>query len=149
MSRDEVATILPYGLDFLFIDVVNEMKRGESITTSMKYDEEHPLQAAHFARGPRVVPGALIAEQVCQSAFLLGILSGELGAGDVCFLGRIQSVFEKPSLSPCSVTAVVLFKARLGGAIGFSGEAFSSGERIARVTAAIKRITLSELNNRS
>jgi 3-hydroxymyristoyl/3-hydroxydecanoyl-(acyl carrier protein) dehydratase len=85
VEAHEVAKALPYGESFLFIDRADLSGRPDTVVTEKTYLLSEPLIAAHFRAGPKVVPGVVLIEQICQSALLLALGTGRLPPGGGCF----------------------------------------------------------------
>lgn len=123
---------LPHGQAARVVSEIVEHRQGQ-IVTLMSWDSSNSLIAAHFPAGPHVVPGVMLAEQVAQSALLLGMLDGLMLIDDLYMLGRLRSDFLRPALAPCAVRAVTVLTGRAGGQIGFQGECFVDDVLVARI----------------
>lgn len=134
MNRAELLELLPYGDAFLWIDRCFDVEPGRSIRAEMHYRSGHPMLEAHFAKGPKLVPGCLIVEQVCQAALALTMKQRENGA--TYLLGRIQATFERMVPLSSTVLCEVTIKPSTTGVIMINGSASVAGVgRIAEVKA--------------
>ena len=136
MDRAKLLEILPYGEVFLWLDHCSEIEAGTSIRGRMTYKPENPFLAAHFAAGPKIVPGCLITEQICQAALVLATTSGHMSKKAGYLVGRVQAVFERPAVMPCTICCDVSVKETAMGVLAIEGIA-SVAElgQIARVRA--------------
>lgn len=105
LEHHEVAALLPYGWPWLLIDRVSSWTPSRRIVTQKALSASDPLLNAHFAGGPRTMPGVLMIELAAQSAMLLGKLSG--GSSGTSFLARCQATFSSPALVGEVLTATV------------------------------------------
>ena len=140
LGPDEIFFTLPYGRDFLFVSRVWALERGRSITTSMEYCRSDAIVAAHFRDGDPAVPGVILAEQVCQSALLLGLLSETLRPGFQMLLGRLDCRFEQPAVPDCTILSRIELLVSRHGAFGFVGDARIEDQPVATFKATSKAV---------
>jgi len=140
LGPDEILALLPYGPDFLFVNRVWDIDPGHATTTSMDYQRSHVVLRSHFRDGPAIVPGALIAEQICQSALLLGLISETIDRPNRLLLGWLQCRFYQPATADCTVHSRVELVVTMGEAIGFAGEARLQDDVIAKVRGSAKNV---------
>lgn len=107
--------------------------RPGGIETEKSWSQEDPSVAAHFPKGPSVVPGVFLAEQVAQSALLLAILDGVAASGTIFVVGQLRCDFVHPALAPCMVVARVMLTAQVKGSVGFQGECLVGDQMVARI----------------
>ncbi|WP_316205351.1 hypothetical protein [Bradyrhizobium sp. SZCCHNS3004] len=140
MNRTELLQLLPYGDAFLWIDRCFIIEPGRSLRAEMRYESGHPILDAHFAKGPKVVPGCLIVEQICQAALALAMTRTE---NEVAYLlGRIQATFERMAPLPSTVLCEVTIKPSATGVIMLTGSASVTAiGQIAHVKAVASPIT--------
>ncbi len=136
MDRAKLLELLPYGDAFLWVDRCCRIEPGRSLRAEMTYKPENPVLAAHFAHGPKVVPGCLIAEQVCQGALVLALGRDGSTQGQAYLLGKIQARFTSVAFMPCTVACDISIRSSLSGVILIAGTA-STSERgeIAKIQA--------------
>lgn len=139
LGRPEILALLPYGDAFLFIDEA-ESHEARRLTTSFTWRDERPEIAAHFARGPKLVPGTLLAEQAAQSALLLAILAGYQEPGIPMLLGQFRCQITGPAPAPCAVVVEVSIDALVGGNVGFSATCLVCGHAIAKIRGVASRM---------
>jgi 3-hydroxymyristoyl/3-hydroxydecanoyl-(acyl carrier protein) dehydratase len=140
MNRAKLLELLPYGDAFLWIDRCFDVEPGRSIRAEMHYRSDHPFLDAHFAKGPKLVPGCLIVEQVCQAALALAISENESKVAYL--LGRVQATFERMAPLSSTVLCEVTIKPSATGVIMIDGSASVTGVgRIAQVKAMASPIT--------
>lgn len=136
--RDTVDLLeLPYGDGFLFIDRVVAFRASEWMETEKCYSSAHPIIAAHFANGPKLVPGVILAEQICQTALLLGIRSGMFGGKSPPLLGEVKARFPQPALADCVITSRVTVDTCIRRAVSFQGRAFRANELVCKLSGLI------------
>ena len=138
LAFEEILSSLPYGRDFLFVNRVCGLEPERWITTSMDYERSSAILESHFRGGPAIVPGVVLAEQVCQSALLLGLLSKKVKPGQPLLLGRLQCRFIKPALADCTIHSRVDLVVAKGDSIGFIGDARLNGDSIAQFQGSAK-----------
>ncbi len=120
--RDYWLPLVPYGSAFLFVDdVLRCDDRG--IETKKKYSSSLPALDAHFINGPKIIPGVLLIEQVCQSSLIWALLMHPLQAAQPCYLGQVRASFYTPIPAGDTVRAVITFET-LRTALGFEGDVF-------------------------
>ncbi|MGY0833818.1 hypothetical protein [Azospirillum argentinense] len=125
---------LLYGPDFLFVEEVLRIE-GSGAETAMTYSPDHPILAAHFRGGPPVVPGTILAEQVCQSALLVGLLVGAIKVPLQSRLTRLAVELRSPAVAPCRVLATVRVTPLAPGRVAIDGATWHQGRQLAHVTA--------------
>jgi hypothetical protein len=135
LTRPEVLRLLPYGEEFLLIDDA-EQRDGRRVITSFAWAHDRAEIAAHFSAGPRIVPGALVAEQGAQSALLLAVLEGYHPARTPALLRQLRCDFEKPAFAPCTVTVEAAIGAVVENGIGFHAVCSVGEAVVARVRGA-------------
>lgn len=128
-----VASLMPYGPEFLFIDELLELHGERRILTRKRYDAKHPLLAAHQFGGRSIVPGAILTEQAAQSALLLGIKTGFAQALKYAYLARVKAEFLAPTVCPAAVDADLMISVLRPTAIGFAASLSVDGAARARV----------------
>lgn len=132
MDSGAMLARLPHGPTALLISEVTEHAPGR-IAVLKHWSGEEAWIAAHFPKGPRVVPGVFLAEQVAQAALLLAKLDDVTAADLLYVLGNVRADFLRPALAPCSVLAVVTLTGSARGMIGFAGECSVDGTLLARI----------------
>jgi 3-hydroxymyristoyl/3-hydroxydecanoyl-(acyl carrier protein) dehydratase len=132
LTRPEILVLLPYGNEFLFVDEA-ESHESRRLTTRHFWGVERPEIAAHFARGPKLVPGTLLAEQAAQSALLLAILEGYQEPGTPMLLGQFRCQITYPAVAPCSVVVDVTVDVVVGHSVGFSATCLLGEHEIAKI----------------
>lgn len=133
MTTDEVARLLPYGPNFLFVDEVVVMPDERRIVTRKTYASDHPVVGAHRPGGLALVPGAVLIEQAAQSALLLGLESGWIGRGQRVLLARVKAEFLVPVLCPVIVEADIALSICRPETLGFAASLNVGGVVHARV----------------
>ena len=128
----DILGLLPHGPSFVMVSRVVSHRPGE-LATSKEWALSDGVIEDHFPKGPKVVPGVLIAEQAAQSAFLLAILDGLAAPNEVFFLASSRCEFLAPALAPCSVIAQTEFTAVVGGRIGFQSRCSVREQIVARI----------------
>lgn len=123
---------LPHGPAALLISEVTEHAPGR-IAVLKHWSGEEAWIAAHFPKGPRVVPGVFLAEQVAQAALLLAKLDDATAADLLYVLGNVRADFLRPAMAPCSVLATVTLTGSARGMFGFAGECSVDGTLLARI----------------
>jgi 3-hydroxymyristoyl/3-hydroxydecanoyl-(acyl carrier protein) dehydratase len=140
VSRDAWLPLVPYGGEFLFVDEVLDYNEC-GIETSKFFSASNAALKAHFANGPKIIPGVLLIEQVCQSALIWGALMRPDVAGRPFYLGQVRATFHLPlqadSLTHASITIV-----ELRTAFGIDGKVYGADrDRVAcRVLGTVIRI---------
>jgi hypothetical protein len=132
LSRQEVADLLPYGTDFLFIEKAEHLDHRE-ITTTLDWDSSNPNISAHFRFGVKIVPGVFLIEQAAQSALLLAILEGQQTPGCPMMLCQVRCDIVAPALAPCRVVALASVDAIVNGKVGFSARCCVNGNAVAKI----------------
>jgi hypothetical protein len=122
----------------LFIDKADNYE-ARRLTTSFEWRGERPEIAAHFAAGPKLVPGTLLVEQASQSALLLAILAGYQKPGTPMLLGQFRCRIAGPASAPCTVAVDVSIDALVGGHVGFSAICSIGGDAIAKIRGIAAR----------
>ena len=146
MQRDyPLLSELPYGQHFLFVDGYEFEESSSQLRTWKQYLESDPIVEAHFQDGPRVVPGVILVEQLCQSALLLGMICGMVGKTEKPLLGEIKASFKRQAIAPCRVEAHVEIDAALQAAFGFVGSLYDNDIELCRV----KGFCVTSTSNRS
>ena len=133
-------TWLPYGDSFRFVDEIRSLKLPDLVVTEADFSRHVALIDAHRAAGEPVVPGALLAEQVAQSAWLLGRLTGWLAPGARVLLGRITCTFEQVAPVDKPVVAEVHGSIIAADAAGFRATLHSADKPIGRVVLAVRKL---------
>ncbi|WP_417745641.1 3-hydroxyacyl-ACP dehydratase FabZ family protein [Rosistilla oblonga] len=128
---------LPYGDAFLFVDRVVAIRPSECIETEKRYSSTHPIVEAHFADGPKVVPGVILVEQICQTALLLGIRSGMFDTKSPPLLGEIKARFPTPAVADCVITSRVTMDTCIRRAVHFQGQAFRANAIVCSMSGLI------------
>ena len=133
-TLEEVARLLPYGREFVFVDRVVAIEPLESIVTATDYHPSRWPLPAHFLNGPKVVPGAILSEQACQSAALLWRLSSQRPSGPLV-LGRIEAVFRRPVSAGRCVQMAVTVELSLPTKVAFTAIARCGDVDVAKINA--------------
>jgi acyl carrier protein/3-hydroxymyristoyl/3-hydroxydecanoyl-(acyl carrier protein) dehydratase len=129
---EDPSTILPYGDQFRFVDLIVSAELNR-IVTSTAWNAENLLVAAHFRDGPHVVPGVLLAEQAAQSALLLANLRGLAAPGEAMFLAQLRCDFRAAAVPPLTILTTVDFRATALGHFGFMATCSSGDLELARI----------------
>ncbi len=134
---------LPHGPSVRMISRVIEHRAGQ-IKVIKHWPQDDLHISDHFTRGPPIVPGVFLAEQVARSALLLAILDGLIADSDLFILGNLRCDFLAQAIAPCSVVAVTIITGRARGFVGFQGECQVGNTPTARIkgTAAPGRAPL-------
>ena len=125
MNRDQIRAILPYGNAFLWLDRVNAMELGMSIDAETDYSTDNPFLDAHFAVGPKIVPGFLLAEQMCLAAMLASDRPNTQPRRYL--LGQVRLRFEHPAIMPCTVSCRITVKQHARDVLAIQGKAYVEG----------------------
>ncbi len=64
MTKEEIIALLPYGKDFLFVEILQEVS-DTGVTGSYTFREEELFYASHFKEGA-VTPGVILTECMAQ-----------------------------------------------------------------------------------
>lgn len=128
---------LPYGADFRFVDRVVAFVANETIETEKVYLSDLPIVAAHFMNGPKVVPGVILVEQMCQSALLLGIRSELFRSETVPMLAEIKVRFLHPVMTDATVLARVTIGTCLRDVMTFTAKAMASGRTVCQMSGMV------------
>ena len=136
LQREEIKAKLPYGDDFLFIDSATIISEKE-IETSYHYHTRDLIIASHFENGPSIVPGVIIAEQICQSALLLAHYNPYFNNPNLGYLGRLKSSFHAPAVcSPSAEIKVIMrYNKLMNGTAAFTGEAYQGDTLLVKANA--------------
>jgi len=128
VTRDAIARIVPFGPAWLMVDEVTALA-PDRIQTRKTLAEDDPYIAAHFARGPAILPGVLLIEFVSQSAYLLGVLSSP-SAGDAPprLLARCSASFLAPARAGDTLVADLVLVECING-VAMHEALVSCGER--------------------
>lgn len=148
IEADRIRQLLPYGPDFLFLDRVWSIEPGKSITTSMDYDGQSAILSSHFLDGPAIVPGVIMAEQACQSALLLALISRIIPAGHRFLIGRMQCTFEKPAFAACRLKSVIELELSLNEAVAFRAGLWLHEDSVAKIKAVARSVPAIDQDNR-
>lgn len=125
MNRDQIRAILPYGDGFLWLDRVTAIEPGVSIDAETEYSADNPFLDAHFKAGPKIVPGFLLAEQMCQAAMLA---DHRLNTQPRRYLlGQARLRFEHPAIMPCTVSCGVTVTQHARDVLAINGKAYVEG----------------------
>jgi hypothetical protein len=116
----------------MFIDEAEHIGRRQ-LTACFTWHVDRPEITAHFLRGPKLVPGILITEQVAQSALLLAIIEGYHTSGKPLMLGQFRCEIMRPAQVPCTVVADTEVDAVVVGKIGFRAKCSVNGDLVAKV----------------
>jgi len=120
------------GEDFLQIDKVIDCG-NDFIHTTCFFHRSHPILDAHFKFGPKIVPGSLIQESVCQSAleFALRLFNT---SSPIYFITGVQSEFLLPVEGDCELFNKVELVEKKGRIACFSAITYVAGRTVARFT---------------
>lgn len=132
-------TWLPYGNAFRFVDEVRSLTLPDIVVTEADFSRHGALIDAHLAAGEPVIPGALLAEQAAQSAWLLGRLTGWLAPGSRVLLGRINCTFEQIAPVNKPVTAEVHGAIMTADTAGFRAILHSAERPIGKIVLAVRK----------
>jgi 3-hydroxymyristoyl/3-hydroxydecanoyl-(acyl carrier protein) dehydratase len=132
LNRDAIRALLPYGEDFLFLDWAEHLQERQ-ITAQFTWLRERPELHAHFAGGPPVVPGVLLAEQVMQSALLLAILEGRHLPRRPAQLGQFRCEIFGVAAGGCRIQTETTIDVVLADKCAFRGTCMLDGKPIAMV----------------
>jgi 3-hydroxymyristoyl/3-hydroxydecanoyl-(acyl carrier protein) dehydratase len=131
---------LPYGREFLFVDEIVSVSVPREIVTRFRFSAANPLIRAHFKHGPKLVPGVLIAEQLCQSVLLLGMLAVPEHQSYEFVVGKLNCDFLAPIPAPAVVESHVTIQVSTPTAYGFWGKVFVRGHHVATIRGAVGRL---------
>jgi 3-hydroxyacyl-[acyl-carrier-protein] dehydratase len=109
LEHHEIAPLVPYRWPWFFVDRVLEWIPNKKIVTQKVVSSADLLVSSHFAKGPAILPGVILVEFVCQSAYLLGRLS-EPENSRLHYLGRCQASFLRTAAAGDSLTAHVVLE---------------------------------------
>ena len=130
---------MPYGDAFRFVDEIRALELPDFVVTETDFRRHSALIGAHRVAGEPIVPGALLAEQAAQSAWLLGRLTGWLAPGARVFLGRINCTFEQIALVEKKVIAEVHGTIVATDTAGFRATLQSADRPIGKVVLAVRK----------
>lgn len=131
---DELLKELPFKGSFLLISKIIAVTKNAAKTV-FDYRKNNNLIEGHF--GGAVIPGSLLTEQVCQTAFLISLFNGG-GLHAPFVLGKVKSDYLGVIENFSEVVAEVeLLKFENGVAI-FRGAVISNGKKCALVSAGVK-----------
>ena len=139
LDEKEISSLLPYGESFLFVHQVLEMPSSRSIITSTTYSISNPIIQSHFKSGPYIVPGALMTEQVAQSAQLLGKLLSKKNENTPFLIGQVKASFLQPAECPCTLTAIVNITLVQANGLGFMGKVLLNKRCVAKIKGVASR----------
>jgi 3-hydroxymyristoyl/3-hydroxydecanoyl-(acyl carrier protein) dehydratase len=128
---------LLYGENFCFVDRVVSLVAGQTIDTEKQYHLALPIIAAHFLNGPKIVPGVILVEQICQSALLLGVRSKLFRQGAIPILAEIKARFLHPVKAESTVIARVTIDTCLRDAVAFRGQSLVSGQVVCKMSGMV------------
>ncbi|MFT7668791.1 MAG: 3-hydroxyacyl-[acyl-carrier-protein] dehydratase [Planctomycetota bacterium] len=138
MDREQIKELIPHRDPFLFVDRVVELT-DEAITTEWDVDPAAAFFQGHYPGDP-IVPGVLLNEFVFQSAavFMSKTLAGDLGAGAVPVLTRIEDARFKQIVRPGEVVrAVVTLTDRVGPACYMKAQITANGKKAVRLSFVV------------
>nr|WP_242529004.1 hypothetical protein [Ramlibacter ginsenosidimutans] len=135
-TRQSLGAALGYGLDYLFLDAVEELG-PQACRATYRVPGAAPWLDAHF-RGLPVMPGALIAEGFGQAAALLFRFARGLGSDQVVLVARIREASFVALVRPGErlVYSATLTRANARGAL-VQGEVATAAGPVARIAATL------------
>ncbi len=95
IGYDEIQKILPQKEPFVLVDKVLELELGKNIVCLKNISGSDPWFRGHFP-GNTIMPGAVMAEAIAQSALILVILSYPQFENKIAVFGSIRARFVKP-----------------------------------------------------
>ncbi|MFI4927400.1 MAG: 3-hydroxyacyl-ACP dehydratase FabZ family protein [Burkholderiales bacterium] len=135
-NRQSLAAALGYGLDYLFLDAVQEL-RPQACRATFRVPHAAPWLDAHF-RGLPIMPGALIAEGFGQAAALLFRCARGLGSDQVVLVARIREASFVALVRPGEllVYSATLARANARAAL-VQGDVATAAGPVARIAATL------------
>jgi 3-hydroxyacyl-[acyl-carrier-protein] dehydratase len=95
IGYDEIQRILPQKEPFILVDKVLELKLEKYIVCQKNISGSDPWFRGHFP-GNAIMPGAMMAEAIAQSALILAIYSYPQFKNKIAVFGSIRARFTKP-----------------------------------------------------
>jgi 3-hydroxymyristoyl/3-hydroxydecanoyl-(acyl carrier protein) dehydratase len=135
-DRQSLGAALGYGLDYLFVDAVEDL-RPHACRATFRVPHAAPWLDAHF-RGMPIMPGALIAEGFGQAAALLFRCARGLGSHQLVLVTRIREASFVGLVRPGEV---LVYRANLTSANAraalVQGDVSTSAGPVARIAATL------------
>ncbi|GAY73210.1 3-hydroxyacyl-ACP dehydratase FabZ [Lentilactobacillus kosonis] len=101
LDTSEIMDLIPNRYPILFMDKVDELNPGKSITVTKNVTINEEFFQGHFPGNP-VMPGVLIIEALAQAASIL-ILKSEEFKGKTAYLGAIDNAKFRKVVRPGDV----------------------------------------------
>ncbi|MCF7523540.1 3-hydroxyacyl-ACP dehydratase FabZ [Levilactobacillus brevis] len=128
LTSAEIMTLIPNRYPILFMDRVDELNPGESITCTKNVTINEEFFKAIF--GNPVMPGVLIIESLAQAASIL-ILKSEQFQGKTAYLGAIKQAKFRKVVRPGDVLSLYVEMVKQRSNMGTVKCTASVGEKVA------------------
>ena len=125
LTAAEIMTLIPNRYPILFMDRVDELNPGESITCTKNVT----INEEYFPGNP-VMPGVLIIESLAQAASIL-ILKSEQFQGKTAYLGAIKQAKFRKVVRPGDVLSLYVEMVKQRSNMGTVKCTASVGEKVA------------------
>ena len=129
LTAAEIMTLIPNRYPILFMDRVDELNPGESITCTKNVTINEEFFHGHFPGNP-VMPGVLIIESLAQAASIL-ILKSEQFQGKTAYLGAIKQAKFRKVVRPGDVLSLYVEMVKQRSNMGTVKCTASVGEKVA------------------
>ena len=90
MTPDDPVALLPHRPPFRFVDAVDALVPGESVTARYRVTGDEPFLAGHFPGNP-IFPGVIQLEALAQAGGI-AVLADERYAGQLPLFGGVEDV---------------------------------------------------------
>ena len=130
-QSDALVALLPHRPPFRFVDAVDALERGTSVTARYRVRGDETFLAGHFPGNP-VFPGVLQLEALAQAG-AIAVLSDERYAGALPLFGGVEDVRFRRMVRPGDEMALSVEIERLSRRGGWGrGVASVDGEECCR-----------------
>ena len=126
---DELVALLPHRPPFRFVDAVEEIEAGVSVTATYQVRGDEDFLAGHFPGNP-VFPGVIQLEALAQAG-AIALLSDDRYAGKLPLFGGVEKVRWRRIVRPGDVLTLQVTLERLSARGGWGAARASVGDETA------------------
>jgi len=126
---DELVALLPHRPPFRFVDAVEALEAGASVTATYQVRGDEDFLAGHFPGNP-IFPGVIQLEALAQAG-AIALLSDERYAGKLPLFGGVEKVRWRRRVSPGDTLTLQVTLERLSARGGWGVARASVGDETA------------------